>query len=182
LIILTLPLSGRADVVEFEDLLTFPSLVPAEREWKASLDCRAAQGIRMSRTTELEQEIRSALRNTNIRSTDRNRYTAYAYLTEFTCTHDGYDDKTNYPLHIVTITDNKSSVVGRIVIEIFENSTGQLVDSAEIEVKGIITEWHAFFLPIQTAYYYEDITEEAVWRKMLKEIVSTIQSRALAHN
>jgi hypothetical protein len=180
LIFLTLPKLVSADTVQLKGVMIFPPLVPFGRDWKASLDCLATErGIRMNHSTEMEQQLRAVLQEMRRVSKDNNHYGLNVYLTEFSCAHDGLDSDTVFPLNIFNITDNSSAVVAHATIELYNESTGELLDSAAIQIKGIITEWHGFFLPIQTAYYYQDVTEDAVWQDLLKEIVKTVENRIL---
>lgn len=181
-VVILLALAGMcapavASDVRFRGVFVLRDFVELPADWRSTLDCRAVPQMGIRTEVGLDDALTAALNSESIHVGLRGQYEVTVYITDFLCASNGVEVISIAPLDLFGSVDKRASFFARAVVEITDSQTREVIDVDEITVSAAISEQGGHTLFFASDRHYSDVTEPAVWRELVPQIIKTIERR-----
>lgn len=171
---LLLPLGAYAQSVDFEYALAFSDPVYISHEYRTALDCDSEIGFNVGDEAYLKRDLGVFLAEGGVSFDEGARYKLKLYVTHFDCGSTGKESYKSYPLGLGFKQENISGAYLRVVTELEDGKTGEVLAMREYIALATLEEHKSRFLFFSSNELEKEVQMSELWKPIAREAAGGI--------
>lgn len=175
LLSLLLPLSATAETVRLDFVLPFRNLTPFPHQFRSDLDCEQLAGFNVGHAAYLKRDLTELLTQHEIAIVDTEaQFGLRLYVTHEECGISGEENYRSFPLGLGVSEKDYSSAYLRVLAELQDKQTGQLISMREYVSVARLERNFTRILFFHLAAEEKRVNKRDLWQSIATELTKGI--------